>query len=199
MSSRDEPHAMTLIGFVSVQVGSSDLMWTASTSSKLKKPPVSGTSSLAPSLTRETGSVLVVASLLTSSQCGADTMATFYKNCDHRGRWKGDPLDFLMVKVVSRQHTKREVVSLLESIGFKLYWIKKSKSNLGEIIWTAKTKNDIYGKGIRDGGELTTARLNWITYDADMVSFWHRTNLDLRKRLFHAISLGEKTLEPYTY
>lgn len=121
-------------------------------------------------------------------------MVTFYKNCDHRGRWKGDPLDFLTVKVVSRQHTKEEVASLLESIGFKLYWIKRSRSRQGEIIWTAKTKNDIYGRGVIDGGELTTARLNWITYDADMVSFCHRTNLDLRKRLFYSISLGEDTL-----
>jgi hypothetical protein len=151
------------------------------------------------SLTREMESVLAVASLLTSSQCGVDAMATFYRNCDHRGRWRGDPLDFLLIKIESRQHTKREIVSLLESIGFKLYWIKKSRGRQGDIIWTAKTKNDIYGKGILDGGELITARLNWITYDADMVSFWHRTNLDLRKRLFYSINLEGNTLEPYTY
>ena len=62
-------------------------------------------------------------SLLTSSRCGVDTMATFYKNCDHRGRWKGDPLDFHRVKVVNRfydqRKTREEVISLLESLGFE--------------------------------------------------------------------------------
>ena len=122
-----------LIGFVSVQVGSSDLMWTASTLSRSRKQPVSGTSSLAQSLTRETVSVLVVASLLTSSRCGVDTMATFYKNCDHRGRWKGDPLDFHRVKVVNRfydqRKTREEVISLLESLGFELIGLRSLRTD----------------------------------------------------------------------
>jgi hypothetical protein len=131
-------------------------------------------------------------------------MVVRFKNQDHRGRWKGDPDDFHIVKVVNRfrdqRRTKKEVVSLLESLGFELYWIKKSKNRWGHIIWTAKTKNNIYGQGtIEYCSQPITARLNWITFDEPRVDFWHRTKLDQRCRQVFGICLEENTLEPYTY